>query len=76
MSRLAMVPIAGKYIARRSASAPPMIRFLGGVSDAEDDPAQQLHSLRAAAAQLSHSRSGWLADAVESYLELVQSAIT
>jgi hypothetical protein len=75
IAHLAMVPIAGKYIARRSAAASPMIRFLGGISEAGDDPGTQLRILRAVAARLSHPGGGWLADAVGSYLDLVQSTM-
>jgi hypothetical protein len=70
-----MVPIAGKYIARRSAAASPMIQFLGGISEAGDDPGAQLRSLRAVAARLSHPGAVWLADAVGSNLDLVQSTM-
>ena len=58
IAHLAMVPITGKYIARRSAAASPMIRFLGGISKAGDDPGTQLASLRAVAAPAVASGRG------------------
>ena len=48
---------------------------LEAVPDAGDDPGTQLRSLGALAARLSQPGAGWLADAVGSYLDLVQSAI-
>jgi hypothetical protein len=75
IAHLAMVPVVGKYIARRSAAASRMIQFLGGISDAGDDPSAQLRSLRAVTVRLSHPGGGCLADAVERYLDVVQSAM-
>lgn len=55
---LGYVPIAGKYVARRSPRAGEMIRFLGQRRDVNDrDPAAQIRALRGIAEGLS-SRPG------------------
>ena len=75
-ARLAMVPIAGKYIARRSPRAVPMIEFVGATTlAAGSTPADQLHALREIAGRLSMGARPRLADAVESYLDVVESTI-
>ncbi len=70
---LSYVPVAGKYIARRSPAAVPMIRFLGDRPDfAVDDPAGQLRALREVTAGLSDPSWSWLVDAVSAHLDLVE----
>lgn len=73
-ARLAMVPIAGKYIARRSAQAQPMLAFLGA-GPIGNDPAQQPAALRQFVEQVTPDCPAPLASAVESYLSLVATAI-
>lgn len=73
---LSYVPIAGKYIGRRSARACEMIRFLGKMPDFNDaGPAAQLLALRSIAADLSDPSWTWLSDAVTSYLDLVEATL-
>jgi hypothetical protein len=73
---LAYVPIAGKYIGRRSPRAADMIRFLGQRPDLHDpDPAAQLRVLRDIADDLASPSWGRLGDAVASYLDLVEAAV-
>lgn len=70
---LSYVPIAGKYIGRRSPHACQMIRFLGKTPDfSARDPAAQLLTLRRIAADLSDPSWTWLSSAVTSYLDLVE----
>ncbi len=70
---LSYVPVAGKYIARRSPAAAPMIRFLVDRPDfAVDDPAGQLQALREVTAGLSDPSWSWLVDAVGAHLDLVE----
>jgi len=72
--RLSYVPIGGKYIARRSARALDMIRFLGRLPDFDEhEPAAQLRTLRGIAEELSDPRAAWLGDAVTVYLDLVEA---
>lgn len=78
LARLAMVPIAGKYIARRSPAAGPMIRFLGGPAPAPGSgPADELRALRALAADLSTGALARprLVAAVAAHLAIVGSTI-
>ena len=71
---LSYVPIAGKYIGRRSPRACQMIRFLGMMPDfSARDPAAQLLALRSIAAGLSDPSWTWLSDAITSYLDLVEA---
>jgi hypothetical protein len=71
---LGYVPIAGKYVGRRSPRAGEMIRFLGQRRDFTDhDPAAQLLALRGIAKDLSSPSRGQLGDAVASYLDLVEA---
>jgi hypothetical protein len=73
---LAYVPIAGKYVGRRSPYACEMIRFLGHLPDFSDnDPATQLLALRRIAANLSDPSRAWLNDAVTAYLALVEATL-
>jgi hypothetical protein len=73
---LSYVPIAGKYIDRRSPRACQMIRFLGKTPDFDDaDPAAQLLALRSIAEDLSDPSWTWLSDAVASYLDLVEATL-
>ena len=73
---LSYVPIAGKYIARRSPRAGQMIRFLGQAPDFSDgDPAAQLLALRSIAAGLADPSWTWLSDAVTAYLDLVEASL-
>ena len=73
---LSYVPIAGKYIGRRSPRAGQMIRFLGQMPGfSAGDPAAQLLALRSIAADLSDPSRRWLSDAVTSYLDLVEAAL-
>jgi hypothetical protein len=73
---LSYVPIAGKYIGRRSPYACQMIRFLGRAPDFSDcDPAAQLLALRGIVADLSDPSWTWLSDAVTSYLDLVGATL-
>ena len=75
-ARLAMVPIAGKYIARRSPSAAPMIRFLGGTPEpVGPGPTEQLRTLRSITARLSAGERR-LEDAIAAHLRLVESTLT
>jgi hypothetical protein len=72
---LSYVPIAGKYVARRSPRAAEMIRFLGPAHDVDlPDPAAQLLALRAIAASLSGPSWARLSDAAGAYLNLVEAA--
>jgi hypothetical protein len=71
---LSMVPIAGKYVARRAPAAAPMIEFLGGRAPG-DDPGDQLASLRDRVASLGDDSPPWLVGAVNAYLALVESTI-
>ena len=73
---LAYVPIAGKYVGRRSPRAADMIRFLGRRPDFNDrDPAAQLRALRGIAGDLSSPSWRRLGDAVASYLDFVEAAV-
>ncbi|HTZ22489.1 MAG TPA: nucleotidyltransferase domain-containing protein [Streptosporangiaceae bacterium] len=73
---LSYVPMAGKYISRRSPRAYEMIRFLGKMPDVSScDPAAQLLALRAVAGDLSDPSRSWLSDAVTSYLDLVEATL-
>ena len=75
-ARLAMVQIAGKYVARRSLKAVPMIEFVGGTTlAAGSTPADQLRALRDVFGRLSMGARSRLADAVEAYLDIVESAV-
>lgn len=73
---LSYAPIAGKYIARRSPRASPMIRFLGQAPDFSDgEPSAQLLALRGIAAGLADPSWTWLSDAVTAYLDLVEATV-
>jgi hypothetical protein len=73
---LGYVPIAGKYVGRRSPRAVEMIRFLGQRRDFNDrDPAAQIRALRDIAEDLTSPSRGQLGDAVASYLDLVEAAL-
>jgi hypothetical protein len=73
---LGYVPIAGKYIGRRSPRASEMIQFLGAMPDVSSgDPAAQLHALRSIAEHLSDPSWSWLSDAVTAYLDLVEATV-
>jgi hypothetical protein len=73
---LSYVPVAGKYIGRRSPRAGQMIRFLGARPDfSTGDTAAQLSALRAIAASLSDPAWTWLSDAVTAYLDLVEVSL-
>ena len=75
-ARLAMVPIAGKYIARRSPRVVPMLELLGAPTLAAGaGPADQLQALQDILARLSMGAPPRLADAIASYLDLVESAV-
>jgi hypothetical protein len=70
---LSYVPIAGKYVGRRSPRAAEMIRFLGRPDFSSSDPAAQLLALRGIAADLADPSLTWLNDAVTGYLDLVEA---
>jgi Nucleotidyltransferase domain len=73
---LSYVPIAGKYIGRRSPHACQMIRFLGTMPDLSAcDPSAQLQALRSIAGDLSDPSWTWLSGAVTSYLDLVEASL-
>lgn len=73
---LGYVPIAGKYVGRRSPRAGEMIRFLGQRRDVDDrDQAAQIGALRSIAEDLSSPSWGQLGDAVASYLALVETIV-
>jgi Nucleotidyltransferase domain len=75
---LSYVPIAGKYVGRRSPRATEMIRFLGKGRTPDfsaKDPAAQLRDLRSIARDLSDPSWAWLNDAVTSYLDLVETTV-
>ncbi|HEY7261392.1 MAG TPA: nucleotidyltransferase domain-containing protein [Trebonia sp.] len=73
---LSYVPIAGKYIGRRSPRACQMIRFLSKMPDfTPRDPAAQLLALRSIAGDLSDPSCTWLSNAVTSYLDLVEATL-
>ena len=73
---LSYVPIAAKYIGRRSPQAREMIRFLGKMPDFNHaDPSAQLLALRSTARDLSDPSWTWLSDAVTSYLDLVEASL-
>ena len=74
---LSYVPIAGKYIGRRSPQACEMIRFLGKMPDfSSSDPAAQLLALRGIAGNLADPSWTWLSDAVTAYLDLVEASLS
>jgi hypothetical protein len=70
---LSYVPIAAKYVGRRSGRAAEMIRFLGRPEFGSGDPAAQLLALRGIAAELADPSLTWLNDAVTGYLDLVEA---
>ena len=73
---LSYVPIAGKYVGRRSPRAREMIRFLGKMPDfSACDPSAQLLALRSIARNLSDPSWTWLSEAVTSYLDLVEASL-
>jgi hypothetical protein len=73
---LAYVPIAGKYIGRRSPMAGEMIRLIGNKPHFSDtDPSAQLRALRDITGSLSDPSWTSLSDAVTSYLDLVESTL-
>jgi hypothetical protein len=73
---LGYVPIAGKYVGRRSPRACETIRFLCQRRDFNDnDPAAQILALRGIAKDLSSPSWGQLGDAVSSYLDLVEATV-
>lgn len=73
---LSYVPVAGKYIGRRSPRACQMIGFLGALPDfSAGDTAAQLSALREIAASLSDPSWTRLSDAVTSYLDLVEATL-
>ncbi len=73
---LSYVPIAGKYIGRRSPRVSEMIRVLGKMPNFSScDPAAQLLALRRIAADLSDPSWSWLGDAATSYLDLVEATL-
>lgn len=73
---LGYVPIAGKYVGRRSPRAGEMIRFLGQRCDVDDrDLAAQIRVLRSIAEDLSSPPRDQLGDAVASYLDLVETTV-
>jgi hypothetical protein len=74
VARLSMVPIAGKYVARRLASAGAMIEFLGGNAP-PSSPVDQLRQLRAVTGRLSRRDDAWLSQPVHAFLNLVEEAI-
>ena len=72
---LSYVPVAGKYVARRSPDGEQMIRFLGGPAGlGAEDPATQVRALRGVAKDLGDPAWGWLGDAVAAHLELVEAS--
>ena len=74
---LSYVPVAGKYIGRRSPRACQMIRFLAAMPELRTgDTAAQLSALRGIAASLSDPSWTWLSDAVASYLDLVEASLS
>ena len=76
MIHLSYVPVAGKYVGRRSPRACEMIRLLGKMpAFSSRDPADQLLALRAIAEGLSDPSWAWLSDAVSSYLDLVEASM-
>jgi nucleotidyltransferase-like protein len=72
---LGYVPIAGKYVGRRSPRAGEMIRFLGRRDFTRQDPAAQVLALRGIAKDLSSPLPTQFDDAVGSYLDLVEAAV-
>ncbi len=73
-ARLAMVPIAGKYVARRSPIADGMLQTLGTPAPS-GQPSAQLEALEALVAELAGSCPTWLVAAVSGYLALVARTI-
>lgn len=71
---LGLVPIAGKYVSRRSPRATEMIRFLGHRPDISD-PAGQIRALRDTTQELSSPSWPRLTNAVSSYLDVVEASI-
>lgn len=69
-ARLAMVPIAGKYIARRSPAADGMLQFLGAPAPSTQ-PLAQLQALQDLVADLAAECPTWLVSTVSEYLSLV-----
>ena len=75
-THLGYVPIAGKYVARRSPRAVDMIRFLGQRPDFGDqDPVAQIRALRGIADDLSSPSWHELSHAVACYLDLVLTTV-
>jgi Nucleotidyltransferase domain len=73
---LGYVPIAGKYVGRRSPRAGEMIRFLGQRRDFDNrDPAAQIRALRGIADDLSSPSWSQLGTAVASFLDLVETTL-
>lgn len=72
---LGYVPIAGKYVGRRSPHAGEMIRFLGKRDFNDHDPAAQIRALRGIAKDLSSPSWGQLGGAVAAYLDLVEATV-
>jgi hypothetical protein len=73
---LGYVPMAGKYVGRRSPRACEMIRFLDKMpAFSSCDPATQLLALQSIAGDLSDPSWSWLSDAVTSYLGLVEATL-
>lgn len=74
LGTLAMVPIAGKHVARRSPAAAGMIESGGGPAGlAGAAPAEQLRALRAVAARLSDGAHPQVEAAVAAYLGLIEA---
>jgi Nucleotidyltransferase domain len=71
---LGYVPIAGKYVGRRSPHACEMIRFLRCHFN-DHGSAAQIRALRGIAKDLSPPSGGQLGDAVASYLDLVEATV-
>lgn len=74
LAHIAMVPIAGKYVARRSSAAQPMIEFLTGEA-ASAHPEAQLTQLRALVGGMGAGCPVSLLSAIRSHLSLVEAAL-
>ncbi|MBO0822395.1 MAG: nucleotidyltransferase domain-containing protein [Actinobacteria bacterium] len=77
-AHLAFVPLAAKYIARgQPEHVRDMIRFIGAEPDYNEmETDGQLGTLRVIASRLSDPSAEWLHNAVTSYLDLIDEAIT
>jgi predicted nucleotidyltransferase len=73
--QLSLIPVAGKYVARRSSDAGRMVQFVGGPHAPEASPAEHLATLRQLLVQHSEETPQEMLAANSSYLDLVAAAL-